>query len=139
MSEDETSEGDPGNSNDVAPPIAYAPCTSAEEEEEAAAEPAPRRPVVQGIDLTLDNPTDHTLFQLGTLPSGNSSSRSMPPKRTVCYQQREWQQAHFLRKKHYHAHSGAIEIERQWLCFSPSTKKSYLGHSSVTRVTKCSS
>ena len=25
---------------------------------------------------------------------GNSSSRSMPPKRTVCYQQREWQQAH---------------------------------------------
>ncbi len=29
---------------------------------------------------------------------GNSSWRSMPPKRTDCYQQREWQQAHFLRK-----------------------------------------
>ena len=29
---------------------------------------------------------------------GNSSSRFKPPKRTVCYQQREWQQAHFLGK-----------------------------------------
>ena len=30
--------------------------------------------------------------------NGNYSSRSMPPKRTVCYQQREWQQTHFLWK-----------------------------------------
>ena len=49
----------------------------------------------------------------------------MSPNRTVCYQQREWQQAHFLWKKHYHAHAGTIEIERQWLCFSPTTKKPY--------------
>ena len=27
---------------------------------------------------------------------GNSSLRSIPPKRTVCYQQRECQQAHFI-------------------------------------------
>ena len=25
----------------------------------------------------------------------------------------------------YHAHSGAMEIERQWLCFSPTMKKPY--------------
>ena len=48
----------------------------------------------------------------------------MPPKRTVCYQQREWQPAHFLGKD-YHAHFGAVEIERQWLCFSPPMKKRY--------------
>ena len=56
---------------------------------------------------------------------GNSSSRSMPPKRTVCYQQREWQPAHFLGKD-YHAHSvQGVEIERQWFCFSPLMKKPY--------------
>ena len=31
----------------------------------------------------------------------------------------------FSREKNYHAHSGAIEIERQWFCFSPTTKKPY--------------
>ena len=28
-------------------------------------------------------------------------------------------------ERHYHAHSGAMEIERQWLCFSPTMKKPY--------------
>ena len=81
------SEGNPENSKhdevDVAPSIP-AP------EDEAAAEPAPeneggaaepttaepttaeparRGPVVQELDLTLDNPTDRALFQLGTLPT----------------------------------------------------------------------
>ena len=28
-------------------------------------------------------------------------------------------------ERHYHAHSGAVEIERQWLCFSPTMKKPY--------------
>ena len=72
--EDETSEGNRGNVKDdvvdVAPPV-----------------PTPEGPVVQELDLMLDNPTDRALFQLGTLPSGNSSSRSKPPKRTACYQQ----------------------------------------------------
>ena len=30
-----------------------------------------------------------------------------------------------LKKTHYHAHSGAMEIERHWLCFSPTMKKPY--------------
>ena len=49
----------------------------------------------------------------------------MPPKRPVCYQQLEWQPAHFLRKD-YHVHSVAVEIEQQWLCFSPPMKKPLL-------------
>ena len=28
-------------------------------------------------------------------------------------------------ERHYHAHSGAMEIERQWLCISPTMKKPY--------------
>ena len=65
--EDETSEGNPGNSNsdvvDVAPPVPVPEDESAAET--AAAEPAPRGPVVQELDLTLDN----ALFQLGTWSS----------------------------------------------------------------------
>ena len=62
----------------------------------ATAEPARRGPVDQELDLTLDNPSDRPLFQLGRLPTklhenDNYSSRSTPPKRTVCYQRREWQ------------------------------------------------
>ena len=72
--------------------------------------------------MTLDNLTDRALFQLGTLSSELRSAilHHVPcrPKRTVCYVQPEWQQAHFL-GKHYHAHSGAMEIERRSLCFSP--------------------
>ena len=41
---------------------------------------------------------------------GNSSPRPMPPKRTVSYQQREWQQERFLGQKHYHSHSGAMAL-----------------------------
>ena len=70
--EDETSEGNPGNSNgdavDVVPPVGMA-------------EPGPRGPVVPK-----------------RTEIGNSSTRPMPPKRTACYQQREWQQTHFLGK-----------------------------------------
>ena len=35
--------------------------------EPAAAESETRGPVVQELDLTLDNPTDRAIFQLGTL------------------------------------------------------------------------
>ena len=37
--------------------------------EPATAEPARRGPVDQELDLTLDNPTDRVLFQLGRLPT----------------------------------------------------------------------
>ena len=86
--EDETSEGNPGNRNGdavyVAPPIPGP-------EDEAAAviaavEPEPRVPVVQELYLTLDNPTDRALFQLGTWPSE-------------------------LRLAVLHAHSGTVGIE----------------------------
>ena len=73
VDEDETSEGNPGNSNgdavDVVPPVGMA-------------EPGPREPVVP--------------CELSEI--GNSSTRPMPPKRTACYQQREWQPMHFLGK-----------------------------------------
>ena len=69
--DDETSEGNPGNSNgnsvDVAPPVPEPEIEVAAES--VAAEPAPRVPVVQELDLTLDNPTDRALFQLSILPS----------------------------------------------------------------------
>ena len=114
--EDETAESNPENSKrdtvDVAPSVPAPEDEAAAEptpENEAAAEPttaepttaepttakpARRGPVIQELDLALDNPTDRVLFQLGTLPTelrtAADSKRSMPPKRTVCYQQREW-------------------------------------------------
>ena len=33
----------------------------------------------------------------------------------------------------YHAHSGPMEIKRQWLCFSPTTKKPLLSKLLVVR------
>ena len=46
-------------------PATAEPTTS----EPATAEPARRGAVVQELDLTLDNPTDRALFQLGRLPT----------------------------------------------------------------------
>ena len=69
-------------------------------EDAAAAEPAepgpaPRGPVLQEIDLTLDKPADRALFQPGTLPSELRSAilHHGRQKTTVCSQQREWKQA----------------------------------------------
>ena len=36
--------------------------------------------------------------------TGNPSSRSMPPKRTACYQQREWQQSCAFSRRHTTMH-----------------------------------
>ena len=50
--------------------------------------------LVQEFGLTLDNPMDRALSAGHTVnrtENGNYSSWSMLPKRTVCYQQREWQ------------------------------------------------
>ena len=97
-SEDETSERNPENSKhdavDVAPSVpahedepaaelspenkaAAVPTTVTTEPttakpattEPTTAEPARRGPVHQELDLTLDNPTDRALFQLGRLPT----------------------------------------------------------------------
>ena len=76
--------------------------------------------------LTLDNPTDRALFQLGTWPSELRSAilhhgpcRSKVP---FAISSENGNRRIFL-ENHYHAHSGAVEIERQWLCFSPPTNK----------------
>ena len=144
-SDDETSEGHPENSKrdavDVAPsapaPEDEAAAEPAPENEAAAepttmepttAEPARRGPVGQELDLTLDNPTDRVHFQLCTLPTA--------PRTTIIHHgpcrlkepfaiSSENGNIHIFSEKHYHAHSGAMEIERQWLCFSPTTKKPY--------------
>ena len=69
--EDETFEGNPENSKrdavDVAPSVPAPEDEAAKEP--ATAEPARRGPVVRELDLTLDNPADRVLFQLGTLPT----------------------------------------------------------------------
>ena len=113
----ETFEGNPGNCNgdafDVAPPE---PAT----EDESAAEPAPCGPVVQELHLTLDNPTDRALLQLGTLPKANSV-RSAILHHSPCHPKilfaisSENGNRRIFSEKHYHAHYGAMEIERQRL------------------------
>ena len=69
--EDETFEGNPENSKRDA--VDVAPSVPAPEDEAAAEpatpEPARRGPVVRELELTLDNPADRALFQLGTLPT----------------------------------------------------------------------
>ena len=62
--------------------------------------------LVQEFGLILDNPTDRAVSTghiVNRTENGNYSSWSMPPKRTVCYQQREWQHTR------HHAHSVAME------------------------------
>ena len=91
MGEDKTSEGNPGNSNgdavDVAPPVPGP-------EDESAAEPAPRGPVVQELDLTIDNPTDRALLEPSELRSTILHHGLCRQKdRLVSALQREWQHA----------------------------------------------
>ena len=99
---------------------AFSQTQSAKAAEPTALEPEPRGSVVHDVDLTLDDTTDHqacgsrTLSARHIMPTELASASlhhgSMPPKRTVCYQQREWQHAHFLGNTLYHAHSGVMEI-----------------------------
>ena len=100
--------------------------TTGKAAEPAAAEPAPRGQVVQELDLTLGNPTLRALFQLGTLPSERRSEilhhgprRPKGPFPTCS----ENGNRRIFSETHYPAHSGAIDIKRQWLCFSATTKK----------------
>ena len=91
-----------------------------------AAEQAPRGPVVQGLDLTLYNSTDRALFHLGTLPSELISAilhhGPCRPKGPFAISSENGNRRIFS-ETHCHAHYGAMETERQWLCFSPMTKK----------------
>ena len=92
------------------------------------AEPARRGPVDQELDLTLDNPTDRALFQLGRLPTILRTAiihhGPCRPKGQFAIRGENGNIRIFY-ERHYHAHSGAMEIERQWLCFSPTMKKPY--------------
>ena len=102
------------------------PPQRAEAAEPAASEPAPRGQVVQELDLTLDNPTHRALFQLGTLPSELISAilhhGPCRPKGPFAISS-ENGNIRIFSETHYHANSGAIEIKRQCLCFSPTMKK----------------
>ena len=94
--------------------------------EPAAAEPAPRGPIVQELDMTLDNTTQRALFQLGTLPSKLRSAilhhGPCCPKGPFHISSENGNMRIFS-ETHYHAHSGVIEIKQQWLCFSQTMKK----------------
>ena len=130
--EDETCEGNPGNSNgdafDVAPRYQRLKTNRQRKQQRRNQHLDATRTDSSGVIPDDRQPDASCSLSAGHMAKrteiGDSSSRSMPPKRTVCYQQREWQPAHFIGKD-YHAHSGPVEIERQWLCFSPPMKKPY--------------
>ena len=120
--EDETSEGNPENGKrdavDVAPSVpapeneaAVEPTTTAS----VTAEQEHRGPVVQELDLTLDNSTDRALFQLGTLPTELRTTiihhGPCRPKEPFAISSENGNR-HIFSERHY-AHSGVMEIERQ--------------------------
>ena len=133
-----TSEGNPENSKrdavDVAPSVpahedepaaetspenkaAAVPTTVTAEPataEPTTAEPARRGPVDQELDMTLDNPTDRSR-SLSTGQIANKTKDSLLSEARI----------RIFYERPYQAHSGAMEIERQWLCFSPTMKKRY--------------
>ena len=78
-----------------------------------------------GVRPTLDNPADRAIFQLGTLLSQLRSAilhhGLCRPKGPIAISSENGNRRIFS-ETHYHAHSGAMEIERQWLSFLPTTK-----------------
>ena len=96
---------------DVAPPLPAPEDESAAET--TAAESAPG-PLVQEF-LTLDNPTDRALFQLGTWPNELRSAifhhGPCRPKGPFAIGNENGNRRIFS-ENHYHAHYGAVEIER---------------------------
>ena len=81
--------------------------------EPAAAKPAPRRSVVQELDLTLDNPTDRALFQLSILLSElRSAIRHHGPCRPkgLFVISSDNGNRRIISETHCYAHSGAMEI-----------------------------
>ena len=118
--EDETSEANPLNRNGDAFDVASRYQAVAEL---AAAEPATRGSVVQEYTCPLDNPTDRALFQLGSWPSelGSAILHHGPCRQTGRFSiSSENGNMRIFSEKHYH-----MEMEWQWLCFSPPMKKPY--------------
>ena len=74
--------------------------TAGEGGEPVAAESARRGMVVRELTGRLTSRLIGLCFSYRHITKrnqfGNPLSWSMPPKRTVCYQQRKWQHAHFL-------------------------------------------
>ena len=77
----------------------------------ATAEPARRGPVDQELDMTLDNPTDRALFQLGRLPTKLRTAiihhGPCRPKGQFAIRGENGNIRIFY-ESHYHAHSGAM-------------------------------
>ena len=81
--------------------------------------PVPCGPVV---DPTPDNPTDRALPVIGTLPSELRSAilHDGPRRRKVLFAISSTNgNRRMFSNTHYHAYYGAVDIERQWFCFSP--------------------
>ena len=81
--------------------------------------------VVQELDLTLNNPTERTLFQLSTLPNGLKSAilHHGPCRQKGPFAiSSENGNRRLFSETHYHAHSVAMEIERQRIFLSPTMK-----------------
>ena len=116
----------------TAEPATAEPATA----EPATTEPARRGRVDQELDLTLDNPTDRALFQLGRLPTKLRTAiihhGPCRPKGQFAIRGENGNIRIFY-ERHYHVHSWAMEIERQWLCFSPTMKKPLLSKLLVVR------
>ena len=111
----------------TAEPTTVEPTTA----EPATVEPTtvePTTAVDQELDLTLDNPTDRALFQLDRLPTKLRTTiihhGPCRPKGQFAIRGENGNIRIFY-ERHYHVHSGAMEIERQWICFSPTMKKPY--------------
>ena len=94
----------------TAEPTTVEPATA----EPATAEPARRGPVDQELDLTLDNPTDRALFQLGRLPTKLRTAiihhGPCRPKGQFAIRGENGNIRIFY-ERHYHAHSGAMQKE----------------------------
>ena len=92
------------------------------------AEPVPRGPVVGPIPYARQPDGSRSLPAIGTLPSNVRSAilhhlgPTCRPKVPFAISSENGNRR-MLSEAHYHAHAGAMEIERQWLGFSSTMKK----------------
>ena len=124
-------ETDDGNSIAVDGDAVLVPAAP---EDEAAAEQPQQPGQVQelpvpelGLDLSVDNPTDRAHFQLGTLSTEMTTAvlRHGPCRPNGPFSLNAKYNRRIFSEKLYRAHSGAMQIERQWLCFSPTMQRPY--------------
>ena len=90
------------------------------------AEPEPRGPVVDLTPGACQPDWSRSLQAVGTVPREVRSAilhhGPCRPKVPFAISSENGNRRMFS-ETHYHAHSGAMEIERKWLCFSPTMKK----------------